>query len=67
MTIGGKAYKVRLADGRNGILARTESEGCTVCKTHTLIIIGVHDKRGNSRKCNEDVMRLGDFFRKKAV
>ncbi|XP_076441250.1 uncharacterized protein LOC143280480 [Babylonia areolata] len=67
VTLEGKTYKVRLADGRNGILARTDREGCTVCKTHSLVIVGVHDERGNSRKCNEDVMRLGDFFRKKAV
>ncbi|KAL8590406.1 hypothetical protein ACOMHN_011620 [Nucella lapillus] len=67
VTLEGKTYKVRLADGRNGILARTDREGCTVCQTHTLVIIGVHDETGNSRKCNEDVMRLGDFFRKKAV
>ncbi|KAK7100421.1 uncharacterized protein [Littorina saxatilis] len=67
VTIGGQHYRVKLADGRNGILARTGTEGCTVCKTQSLIIIGIHDQRGNSRKCNEDVMRLGDFFRRKAV
>jgi hypothetical protein len=67
VTLNGKNYKVHLADGRNGILARSDGEGCTICKTHSLIIIGFHDQRGNSRKCNEDVMRLGDFFRRKAV
>lgn len=67
VTIGGKSYKVQLADGRNGIMARTEREGCTVCKTQTLIILGVHDENGTSRRCNEEVMRLGDFFRRKAL
>ncbi|KAK7484097.1 hypothetical protein BaRGS_00024709 [Batillaria attramentaria] len=67
VTIGGRSYKVRLADGRHGVMARTEREGCTVCKTRTLIIIGVHDENGNSRRCNEEVMRLGDFFRRKAM
>lgn len=67
VTLNGKTYKVHLADGRNGILARSEEDGCTVCKTHTLVIIGFHDARGSYRICNETVMRLGDFFRRKAV
>lgn len=66
IVIGGKHYKVRLADGRHGILARTDRDGCTVCKTRTLMIIGIHDDRGVSARCNEEVMRLGDFLRRKA-
>lgn len=57
-------YDVRLADGKNGIYATDGEDGCTVCKTCTLMIVGVHDRKVKSSDCNEQIMRLGDYFRK---
>ncbi len=62
VTVNNKYYKTRLADGSRGIFARSDSEGCSVCKTTTLVIIGVHDENCQPRRCNEEVMRLGDYF-----
>lgn len=67
VTINGENFKVRLADGRFGILARTGFRGCSVCKTFSLIIVGVHDEKGKGAKCNEVVMRVGDFFFRKGL
>ena len=67
VTLNGHHYNVRLADGRHGIFAKSETGGCSVCKTNTLLIIGVHDKLCNPRRCNEEVMRLGDFFNQKGM
>ncbi|XP_041359834.1 uncharacterized protein LOC121376106 [Gigantopelta aegis] len=67
VTVNGCHYKVRLADGRHGIFAKSEMGGCSVCKTNTLVIIGVHDKSCSPRHCNEEVMRLGDFFTQKGM
>ncbi|XP_064605871.1 uncharacterized protein LOC135470761 [Liolophura sinensis] len=67
VTINGENFKVRLADGRFGILARTGFRGCSVCKTFSLLIVGVHDERGKGAKCNELVMRIGDYFFRKGL
>ena len=56
-------YDVRLADGRNGIYARDGLDGCTVCKTNTLLIVGVSDNKVKSEESNEQIMKLGDYFR----
>lgn len=64
LVINGKTYDVRLADGKNGIFARKEFHGCTVCKTFTLLIIAVTDERYEAKVCNEQVMKLGDFLRR---
>ncbi|KAJ8305592.1 hypothetical protein KUTeg_016137 [Tegillarca granosa] len=64
LTINGKNYNVQLADGKNGIFARIGTDGCTICKTFTYIIICLNDERVKSSKCNEDVMKLGDFLRR---
>ncbi|XP_052775627.1 uncharacterized protein LOC128213679 [Mya arenaria] len=64
ITVQNRHYDVRLADGKNGIYATDGVDGCTVCKTNTLIIVGVHDSRVLSAQCNEQIMRLGDYFRK---
>lgn len=64
ITIQNHHYDVRLADGRHGIYAKNKEDGCTVCKTYTLLIVGVHDKRVKSEVCNEEIMKLGDYFMK---
>ena len=64
LVVNGKTYDVRLADGRNGIFARKEFDGCTVCKTFTLLIIAVTDERYEAKVCNEQIMKLGDFLRR---
>ncbi|KAH3814078.1 hypothetical protein DPMN_142558 [Dreissena polymorpha] len=62
--IQSRHFDVRLADGRNGIYARDGSDGCTVCKTSTLLIVGVSDNKVKSEESNEQIMKLGDYFRK---
>lgn len=64
ITVQNRYYAVRLADGKNGIYATDGEDGCTVCKTCTLLIVGVHDQRVKSEVCNEHIMKLGDYFRK---
>ena len=62
--IQNRQYKVKLADGKNGIYATDGEDGCTVCKTCTLLIVGVHDGRVTAAQCNEQIMKLGDYFRR---
>lgn len=64
ITVQNRHYMVRLADGKNGIYATDGADGCTVCKTYSLLIVGVHDNRVKSKVCNEEIMKLGDYFRK---
>lgn len=64
ISVQNHSYKVRLADGKTGIYAKDCEDGCTVCKTRTLLIVGVHDHRVKSEVCNEQIMKLGDYFRK---
>ncbi|KAL4236581.1 hypothetical protein ACF0H5_004966 [Mactra antiquata] len=64
ITIQNHYYRVHLADGKTGIYAKDGLNGCTVCKTWSFLIVGVHDHRVQSDVCNEQVMRLGDYFRK---
>lgn len=64
VTVQNRHYTVRLADGKNGIYATDGDDGCTVCKTCTLLIVGVHDSKVKSDVCNEQIMKLGDYFRK---
>lgn len=63
VTINGRHFRIVLSDGRRGLMARTdERDGCSACKTRTLVIIALHRRRANARICNEELMRLGDFF-----
>lgn len=64
ITVQTHHYTVRLADGKNGIYATDGEDGCTVCKTYSLVIVGVHDNRVKSSFCNEQIMKLGDYFRR---
>ena len=64
ITVQNRHYDVKLADGKNGIYATDGLDGCTVCKTNTLLIIGVHDNKVKSSELNEQIMKLGDYFRK---
>lgn len=64
ITVQNRHYMVRLADGKNGIYATDGEDGCTVCKTFSLLIVGVHDNRVKSEVCNTEIMKLGDYFRK---
>ncbi|XP_046556851.1 profilin-1-like [Haliotis rubra] len=67
VTINNKHYQTRLADGSCGIYARTASDGCSVCQTSCLVIIGVSDHKCKSKSCNEEVMRLGDYLFSKGM
>lgn len=67
VTVGGKNYKVRLADGKTGIFARSAVDGCTVCKTMTLLIIATHTEDAKPALCNEEVMKIGDFLHNLAI
>lgn len=67
VTLNGNTYKVRLADGKQGIFANSNRRGCTVCKTLSLLIIGTHDEDIKAVRCNEEVMKLGDFFVRKGL
>ena len=62
IVLKGERYKVILADGRSGILAKNGLLGCTVCKTSQLLIIGTHRENVKPDQCNDVIMRLGDFF-----
>ncbi|XP_069126665.1 uncharacterized protein [Argopecten irradians] len=62
ITACGRHYDVRLADGKQGIYARAEEYGCTVCRTQSLLIICINDSRAVAAECNEQVMKLGDFL-----
>lgn len=64
ISVKNRHYMVRLADGKNGIYATDGEDGCTVCKTVSLLIVGVHDNRVKSDVCNVEIMKLGDYFRK---
>ncbi|GFO38155.1 profilin [Plakobranchus ocellatus] len=63
VTLRGQHYKTVLADGRRGLMAKGEGQsGCSACQTRTLVFVAVHDRTGKPARCNEEVMRLGDFF-----
>ncbi|KAL3870117.1 hypothetical protein ACJMK2_042728 [Sinanodonta woodiana] len=62
--VNGHHYDVKLADGKNGIFARDGLCGCTVCRSYALLLVGIHDERVKAEVCNEEIMKLGDYFRK---
>ncbi|GFS17907.1 profilin [Elysia marginata] len=63
VSLQGRRYKTFLADGRRGLMAKGEGRsGCSACQTRTLVLVAVHDHTGKAARCNEEVMRLGDFF-----
>lgn len=64
LTVDGCHYNVQLADGKHGIYARTLDKGCTVCKTFTLVIIATNGPGVKSSRCNEEIMKLGDFLQR---
>ena len=64
VTIKERHYDVCLADGRNGIYAKDGINGCTACQTFSLLILGINDQRVDSEIVNEQIMKLGDYFRK---
>lgn len=64
ISVQNRHYMVRFSDGKNGIYATDGEDGCTVCKTSTLLIVGVHDARVKSDVCNLEIMKIGDYFRK---
>lgn len=64
VTVNGQNYKVKLADGKYGIYARDMEKGCTVCKTFTFLIIATNVGGVDASKCNEEIMRLGDYLQK---
>ena len=67
LSVAGKQYKVVLADGHHGILAKQGLDGCTVCRTFRLLIVATHCETVQPSDCNHIVMSLGDFFRRKAL
>lgn len=67
VTVGGRHYKVFLADGKHGIYARTDDRGCTICRTFALIIVCVNDGQIESANCNEHIMKIGDFIRRSGL
>ena len=64
VTVNDVTYKLSYADGRGGIMGRLglPARGCSLCKTNQLLIVAVHSADMNSKKCNEHVMNIGDFF-----
>lgn len=62
--INGRCYKVHMADGQFGLMAKAglPCSGCSVCRTGRLLIVAVHDGTMPTNVCNEIVMCLGDFF-----
>lgn len=64
VTVKEHHYSVSLADGRNGIYAQDGLDGCTACQTFTLLILGINNQRVASEVVNEQIMKLGDYFRK---
>lgn len=64
VTVKERQYDVRLADGRNGIYAKDGVNGCTACQTFSLLLLGINDGRAASESVNEQIMNLGDYFRK---
>lgn len=67
LTVNRQHYKTRLADGARGIMAKSGLKGVSVCKTRSLIIVGVHREHIPPEECNNVVMSLGDFFYNKAL
>lgn len=69
VTVAGRLYRIHVTDGRYGIMAKEglPSRGCTICRTNTLLIVAVHDERTKPTSCNEVVMNMGDFFRRKGL
>lgn len=64
ITVGGVNYNVQLADGKYGIYARNMEKGCTVCKTFKLLLIATSVGGVAASKCNEEIMRLGDYLQR---
>ena len=64
VTLRERNYDVYLADGRNGIYAKDGVNGCTACQTFSLLLLGINDKQVDSEQVNEQIMKLGDYFRK---
>lgn len=64
ISVNGVEYKLSYCDGRRGVIAKTgfPASGCSICKTDTLLLIGVHNDTMKSDLCNESIMHLGDFF-----
>ncbi len=64
-TINGKSYNYHLADGTRGLMGRDLSEGCCVCRSKTLVLIGVYSKGMKPGICSDVIMTMGDFFKVK--
>lgn len=67
--VNGCGYKLHMADGRMGLMGKTgmPAKGCSICKTRSLLIIATHDETMSATKCNDVVMNMGDFFRRKGM
>lgn len=66
--INGNNYKVHLNDHHFGLMGKRDfpvPAGCSVCKTRKLLIVAVHQSGMQPDACNEAVMNMGDFFRRK--
>jgi hypothetical protein len=66
--INGECYKVHLNDCHFGLMGKRDfpvPAGCSVCKTRKLLIVAVHKPGMRPHACNEAVMNMGDFFRRK--
>ncbi|XP_063427971.1 uncharacterized protein LOC134711350 [Mytilus trossulus] len=64
VTVDGYHYNVQVADGKYGIYSRTLDKGCTVCKTFSMLIIATNGNGVKSSKCNEEIMKLGDYLQR---
>ncbi|CAH1774648.1 unnamed protein product [Owenia fusiformis] len=71
VTVFDKHYKVVMADGLHGILAKTGVpgllQGLSLCKTRKLLVVAIHKDNNKLEKCNQVVMELGDFFIQKGL
>ena len=65
--ISGLQYNVFMNDCHFGIMGKRgfPSAGCSICKTRKLLIVAVHKPGMRPAVCNEAVMNMGDFFRRK--
>ncbi|KAK2157650.1 hypothetical protein LSH36_187g00028 [Paralvinella palmiformis] len=67
--VNGCGYKLHMADGRMGLMGKIgmPARGCSVCKTLSLLVVATHDETMSASKCNDVIMNMGDFFRRKGM